>query len=212
MTYDLSDYTTVAERQAEFFAKYPDGRIQVDLDDVRRADGEIIAWKAKATVWRASDDPLPVIDWAVEPVPGKTNFTKDSEAMNASTSAVGRAIVLAGFPSKNIASANEVLARSGEDESRPSSPESPVQKAQAAQQAAKEARTPQDDGHPANVEITFGKHKGLTLDAVPRSYVEWLVENYEPKTPEQRRIYTAAQLLVGVTPDGFPAPDDDIPF
>jgi hypothetical protein len=109
--FNMEDYVDVAERQRLLFERYPDARIQVDLSDVRNAAGELISWKAKATIWRNPEDPVPVCDWAVEPVPGKTPFTRDSEAMNASTSAVGRAIVLAGFETKKIASKEEVRAR-----------------------------------------------------------------------------------------------------
>jgi hypothetical protein len=109
--FNMDDYVDVAERQRLLFERYPDARIQVELADVRNAAGEIISWKAKATIWRNPEDPVPVCDWAVEPVPGKTPFTRDSEAMNASTSAVGRAIVLAGFETKKIASKEEVRAR-----------------------------------------------------------------------------------------------------
>lgn len=111
--FSMDDYVDVAERERQLFERYPDARVQVDLVEVRNAAGELNGWAAKATIWRTPDDPVPVCDWAVEPVPGKTPYTRDSEAMNASTSAVGRAIVLAGFPSKKIASADEVRARSG---------------------------------------------------------------------------------------------------
>jgi hypothetical protein len=118
--FDLSDYVDVAERERLLFERYPDARIQVDLEDVRDAAGELIAWKARAQLWRTPDDLIPVVDWAVEPVPGKTPYTKDSEAMNASTSAVGRAIVLAGFTSKKIASADEVRNRQTDGGEAPS--------------------------------------------------------------------------------------------
>lgn len=232
MSFDLQDYVDVAERERMFFERYPDGRIQVALEDVRDSGGGIIAWKASATIWRTPDDPVPVCDWAVEPVPGKTPYTRDSEAMNASTSAVGRAIVLAGFPSKKIASAQEVLARqapAGAPSSAPSSPPSASGKgtgdsgASPAEEivgAARDAQQrqqhpngePADDGKPENVVITFGKHKGLPLGQVPEGYLEWLIKNFEARNAEQRRVLAAAhELVVGQPP--FPDPaDDDIPF
>jgi len=50
---------------------------------------------------------------ASEPVPGKTNFTRDSELMNAETSAWGRALIAVGAADakRGIASANEVRNR-----------------------------------------------------------------------------------------------------
>lgn len=222
MSFDLSDYIDVAERERQFFERYPEGRIQVDLVDVRRGDGEIGAWMAKATIWRDTEDPIPVIDFAVELVPGKTSYTRDSEAMNASTSAVGRAIILAGFPSKHIASANEMQAREdsgavvdrrvtgdGGPVRSDAAPGNPAAQAQAAQQANR--TVPEDDGKPENVVIPFGKHKGSTLGQVPSGYIDWLIANYEPKTAEQRRLIEAAHMLAGVPP-AFSSSDDGIPF
>src|SRR5205823_6134471 len=52
---------------------------------------------------------------AWEPFPGPTPFTKDSELMNAETSAWGRAIVAVGIVAKGekVASRSEVAARTG---------------------------------------------------------------------------------------------------
>lgn len=221
MSFNLDDYVDVAERERQFFERYPDGRIQVDLVDARNAQGEIVAWAAKASVWRTADDPLPVIDWAVEPVPGKTPYTRDSEAMNASTSAVGRAIVLAGFPTKKIASAQEVLARQAES-AGDSSPPLPPKKSPAEEltHRAMEAQfsrehpngAPEDDGRPENIVVTFGKHKDLRLGEIPQGYLQWLVDKYEPKNAEQNRIVAGARTLLGLDPFGGPTPDDDIPF
>ncbi len=235
MSFDLSDYVDVAERERQLFERYPDARIQVDLIEVRGSSDELTGWAAKATIWRTPEDAIPVCDWAVEPVPGKTPYTKDSEAMNASTSAVGRAIVLAGFPTKKIASANEVLARQGSGErggdTQPSeagfsvavtpaaaSPDHPVEKARVAASAAKEARTPHDNGSPGDVVISFGKHKDERICDVPQSYIEWLVSNkFEAKNSEQRRIKAASQLYLGgetmvTASTGGGLYDDDIPF
>ena len=225
MSFDLTDYVDVAERERQFFERYPEGRIQVDLEEVRRADGEIAAWKAKATVWRDTEDPIPVVDFAVEPVPGRTPYTKDSEAMNASTSAVGRAIVLAGFPSKHIASANEVRARQDsaggaappattggqQASSEASPPPSPAAVAQAAYEANR--TVPTDDGKPENVVVTFGqKWKGKRLGEVDAGYLKWLDETYVARSPEGRRVQEAARMLLGTALPALSSSDDDIPF
>src|SRR3990167_2917806 len=65
----------------------------------------------RAGASRPPDDPRPGVGHAFEPIPGKTSYTKDSETMNAETSAWGRAIVALGFDTKKIGSANEVRAR-----------------------------------------------------------------------------------------------------
>jgi hypothetical protein len=64
-----------------------------------------------AAAYRTPDDPRPGIGVAWELYPGTTPYTRDSELMNAETSAWGRAIVAVGIPTKKIASADEVRNR-----------------------------------------------------------------------------------------------------
>lgn len=231
MSFDLSDYTTVAERLEHGFERYPDCRFQSELDEVRSPAGDLIGWKCRVAFWRTPEDPLPIIAHAVEPVPGTTPYTRNSEAMNAETSAIGRALILAGFPSKKIASADEVLARQASAGAPPPTPpsspptasgtsaaDSGASPAEQIVGAAREAQqrqqhpsgTPTDDGSPENVQITFGKHRGKSLGELPSGYLEWLVSNFTAKNAEQTRILTAAQEMLGMNP--LSIPDDDIPF
>ena len=109
---DLSDYNEVADRVKEFHAKYPEGTLRADHDFIKDADGKIVMVVVKAYAYRTPDDPMPASGLASEPVPGKTPYTKDSELMNAETSAWGRAIVAVGASTaKKIASRDEVLNR-----------------------------------------------------------------------------------------------------
>lgn len=204
MSYDLSEYVDVAERERQFFERYPDGRIQVDLVDVRDGSDELSAWAAKATIWRSPEDPLPVCDWAVEPVPGKTAFTRDSEAMNASTSAVGRAIVLAGFPSKKIASAEEVRARQGNGGG-----------------PAADLPTIPEDAKPSEYVIHFGKNRGVLLGSLTAAQLGWYATKWEVQdTPSDydRRLKAAAVALQSgddeplVVGAGLSTYDESIPF
>jgi hypothetical protein len=66
-----------------------------------------------AAAYRTPDDQLPGVGWAYEPIPGPTNFTRDSELQNAETAAWGRAMVaaLAVDTKKGIASSEEVRNR-----------------------------------------------------------------------------------------------------
>lgn len=199
MSFDLTDYVDVAEREQQFFERYPDGRIQVELEDVRSGDA-IIAWKAKATIWRTPDDPVPVCDFAVEPVPGKTPYTRDSEAMNASTSAVGRAIVLAGFPSKKVASADEVRNRQGNGQPLENLPTVP------------------EDAKPSEYVIHFGKNRGVTLGSLNANQLKWYAEKWEvqeePSDYDRRLKAAAVSLNAGDdTPmSALSAHDAEIPF
>jgi hypothetical protein len=110
VSFDLADYKDVAERIAEFKAKFPEGSLQSEL----RFEND--GWLCRAYAYRTPEDERPGIGHAFEPVPGKTPYTKDSEAMNAETSAWGRAIVALGFETKKIASRQEIQSRSSEGE------------------------------------------------------------------------------------------------
>ncbi len=127
MAFQLDDYVTVAERIEQFRNKYPEGSLQCEWQmvfiptAVKQPDGTwgtldrpIIV--AKAFAYRTPDDPRPGIGHAQECLPGKTPYTKDSELMNAETSAWGRAIiaVLAADTKRGVASRDEVQSRRGE--------------------------------------------------------------------------------------------------
>jgi hypothetical protein len=127
--FNLGDYNTVPERMTEFFAKYPDGSLQGSYEfrqipmylkdketemPVLAGEKTIVVYTAKA--YRTPDDTLPGIGTASEPFPGLTPYTKDSEMMNAETSAWGRAILAVGAADtrKGIASREEVQSRKGD--------------------------------------------------------------------------------------------------
>lgn len=117
--FSMDDYVDVAERVAMFSERFPDGSLQSELSPIE-TNGVITGWLCKAMAFRHPDDPTPGVGHAVEPVPGRTPYTKDSEAMNAETSAWGRAIIALGFPTKKVASRQEVQAR--QDTKKPAAP------------------------------------------------------------------------------------------
>ena len=106
------DYIDVATRIVEFREKYPDGRLrQKDVQFIDFAGKSWVVFTAEA--WRSQDDPAPAHGTAWEPVPGPTQFTRDSELQNAETAAWGRAMVaaLAVDTRKGVASQEEVRNR-----------------------------------------------------------------------------------------------------
>lgn len=106
------DYIDVATRIVEFRNQYPTGSLQqVKYEILEAGNKAFIAFTAAA--YRAPDDERPGIGTAWEPIPGPTNFTRDSEMQNAETAAWGRAIVaaLAADTKKGIASQEEVRNR-----------------------------------------------------------------------------------------------------
>lgn len=115
------DYIDVATRIVEFRDKYPDGRLrQKDIQFIDFANKSWVVFTAEA--WRSADDPAPAHGTAWEPVPGPTQFTRDSELQNAETAAWGRAMVaaLAVDTRKGIASSEEV--RNRQVKSEPDAP------------------------------------------------------------------------------------------
>ncbi len=110
MAYDLSDYVDVAERVQKFHEKYPEGTLQSEWQPAVLGGQEVIVVKAFA--YRTPDDPRPGIGHAMEPLPGLTKFTRNSELMVGETSAWGRALAALGFEVKRgIASREEVQNR-----------------------------------------------------------------------------------------------------
>ena len=106
------DYIDVATRIVEFREKYPEGSLQqLDVKFIDFAGQSWVVYTAGA--YRHPEDERPGVGTAWEPVPGKTNFTRDSELQNAETAAWGRAMVaaLAVDTRKGIASAEEVRNR-----------------------------------------------------------------------------------------------------
>jgi len=113
---NLDGYITVNERLAMALEQHPELRIVEEAPEVRTIDN-ISYIEVCVTVYRNTDDPLPAIARAWEPWPGKTPFVRDSEMMNASTSALGRALGFMGFGlGKSIATADEVQLRRDDNE------------------------------------------------------------------------------------------------
>jgi uncharacterized protein (DUF3820 family) len=194
MTFKIDDdYIDVAERIRVFYDQYPDGRLTtVDWDVKPDLDGKAFVW-VHAKAYRTPDDPLPGDGIAWEPIPGPTPFTRDSELMNAQTSAWGRAIIALGFATKKLASKEEVQAHAGNDDVH----------------GLQESRG--DAVEPGQIIVPFGKHKGKTVQEVPTSYWEWWLKQDGNKNEE---LLAAVELHLGLTatPAGAPNVDDDIPF
>jgi hypothetical protein len=115
MSYSLEGYVDVAQRIRQLRAKHPDAVLRPadPANPFRIVDiggREFIVYTAAC--YRSPDDPMPAIACAAEPVMGATNFTRNSEVMNAETSAWGRAIMAAlAVDEPHIASADEVRNR-----------------------------------------------------------------------------------------------------
>jgi hypothetical protein len=107
---DLSNYVDVPTRFASALERWPELRIIENRPEIITiADKTFISVTMQA--WRTPDDPVPAQATCFEPFPGKTSFTRDSEQMNASTSALGRVLGLMMSFGPKMASAEEVRNR-----------------------------------------------------------------------------------------------------
>lgn len=103
----LTGYTEVADRIPAFYSQYPEGSIRTESVELVQVGGKDFV-KVTAAVYRHPDDQLPCVGTAMDPIPGTTNFTRNSEVENAETSAWGRALAALGFGGKSIASVEEI--------------------------------------------------------------------------------------------------------
>lgn len=112
---NLDGYVTVNERLKLALAKYPDLRVEeLPFQIVEIGDQTNLHCTVK--VYTTPDDTRPVLGSVLEPVPGRTPYTRHSELMVGMTSALGRALGYLGFGiDKGIASNDEVAARVGTD-------------------------------------------------------------------------------------------------
>jgi hypothetical protein len=111
MTGFMDNYVDVATRLKIAFERWPELRIQETHREVIEMPDKTCFIRCVVTIWRSPDDLIPVIASACEVYPGKTSFTKLSESEVGYTSAIGRALAMAGIgANKAIASRDEVQA------------------------------------------------------------------------------------------------------
>jgi hypothetical protein len=106
MAFDMKDYVEVADRIHAWYERYPDGRIVTEI--LEHTEDRVVV---KADAFRGPQGFPAGTGHSFLAIPGATPYTKGSELENAETSAVGRALVMAGIPAKNVASAGEVKSK-----------------------------------------------------------------------------------------------------
>lgn len=120
MSFNMDGYIDVAERIREFRRQHPNGSLRpynpdkpFEVVTLATDDGRTKTYIVYvAAAYRTPDDPCAGIGVAWEPFEGKTPYTRDSELMNAETSAWGRAIVAAlAADTQKVASLQEVRNR-----------------------------------------------------------------------------------------------------
>lgn len=121
----IQDYVTVAERIEAFYRKYPEGRIITNIVEHDAERGFILI---RAEVYRNPDDALPAATGHAYELKSEGHVQRTSYIEVGETSAVGRALAMAGFEVKRgIASREEM-----EKTARVPQPEPPRTKEKAA--------------------------------------------------------------------------------
>jgi hypothetical protein len=111
MGFNLDDYVDVPTRLKELLAEHPQASVVADAPKLITVNDSHFV---EVTVTITDGDRMARAS-AWEPYPGKTPYTKDSEMMNAETSALGRCCGLWGYGiKKSVASLDEVRARRAE--------------------------------------------------------------------------------------------------
>jgi hypothetical protein len=111
MAFDLSNYVDVPARLRMALEKYPNMSVLEHPVQVREVDGKTYIEVTVEVICNDDADRRATASaWEIHP--GQTPYTKESEMMNSSTSALGRALGFLGFGiAKSIASQDEVRAR-----------------------------------------------------------------------------------------------------
>lgn len=104
--FDLSKYNPVHSRIAEFYEKYPKGRIVTEIVRLNEETGFVCI---KANVFRQPDDAEPGATGHAFEIRGQGFVNTTSFVENCETSAVGRGLAILGFAIENgIASREEM--------------------------------------------------------------------------------------------------------
>ncbi|MGH9949490.1 MAG: hypothetical protein ACRD6X_20135 [Pyrinomonadaceae bacterium] len=104
--FDLTKYIPVHARIAEFYEKYPQGRI---VTEIIRLDEETGFVCIKASVYRNPDDAEPSATGHAFEVRGQGYVNTTSFIENGETSAVGRALANLGFKIENGLASREEM-------------------------------------------------------------------------------------------------------
>jgi hypothetical protein len=107
---DLSNYVDVPTRFAMALERWPELRLVENRPEIITI-GDKVFISVTVQAWRTPDDEIPAQNTAWEIFPGATPFTRGSEMMNASTSALGRVLGFMMSFGPKMASAEEVRNR-----------------------------------------------------------------------------------------------------
>lgn len=99
--FNLDEYQSVDERITQFWNKYPDGRLSVEIVELTRNEmGQAVQVVMKASAWKNINDAHPsAVDFAEETL-GSNPVNRTSFIENCSTSVLGRVLATLNFSPK----------------------------------------------------------------------------------------------------------------
>lgn len=178
MGFNLSDYQPVEERNAQFWAKYPAGRILTELvfDDGQR-------FTFRCEVFRDADDTRPAATGYATETVSNSGVNRTSALENAETSAEGRALARAGFAPKGARPSREEMQKADRGQQQaPPRQRTAEQPAQESNPAADKARADLRDK---------AEKAGMSLQV--------LADAYEKQYGETLKLATSAARITAFT-------------
>jgi hypothetical protein len=100
MRFDLSKYSTVAERLAKFHEDHPDGRIVTEWENTYDEVKDRRTWVIKSTIYLSAGDQankLPKSTGYAFEIDGTGGANNTSALENAESSSIGRALMVMGY-------------------------------------------------------------------------------------------------------------------
>jgi len=199
---NLDGYVTVNERLKMALAKYPELRVVEHPYQVTEINGDTFLWCAVSVY--PSPEHQPTNGSVLEPFPGRTPYTRNSELPVGMTSALGRALGYLGFGiDRGIASNDEVAARVGTD--REFDDAMPAVKRETLGSRAKPASKAAQAALARGGDTDSGKPANAVLDAFPGA----TVQRRQAPTPKMVAFYKKLCAERGVNPDEAAIEDFD---
>lgn len=174
--FNLDDYVTVNTRIERFYTKYPEGAIRTVLLSDPGAKTVVL----RAEVYRDYHDiENPISVGHAHEIEGVGMVNQTSAMENCETSAVGRALAMAGFEvTKGVASREEMAGAARRQEYLETNAAKP-QTSQNFSPKSGNADAPKPQG--SDMVLGFGKNRGKHLSEIDNGYLAWL----DTHLPEQ---------------------------
>jgi hypothetical protein len=145
----FQDYVTVAERIEKFYERYPEGRIITHIIEHDPERGFILM---RAEVYRNADDALPAATGHAYELKTEGYVQRTSYIEVGETSAVGRALAMAGFEVRRGIASREEMEKSARKPEPPREREKPAPQSKSAPAAEPAAQPTAQTSQPASDE------------------------------------------------------------